>query len=224
MNDQQIARAYLPHFYFDKNETIPLRAIGYTVAREPMRSLSFPKRLLPAGDGIAFTVEYACYWDYDIQHMYDLEHVWVMAGSDGIPVRAEGSFHGKYLTLWEPGLETAGAIPPDGLRVHAFCQPGKHAILPVPQLCRLVPDWIGCCGAHAGGGVLVGGPFEGSVAYTDEENDLSGRYIRKKLTFEPTLDFAPGAEDVPLFPWETLAGLIPQWVAGELDRLRTLSF
>ena len=220
MTDLELARAYLPIIHFDRAETIPLRAVGYTVFREGRRSESFPKRAVDVPPGAAFVIEYACYWDYDIQHMYDLEHIWVTVGPDGAPIHAEGSFHGKYLNLYDPGLP---GLPPEGRRVHAFCQPGKHAFLPEGRLFRLVPGWFECCNAESGGPVLVGGPFGGAYAPTPEEDERCARYIRARLAFEPTMDFSGGMpEDLRLMPWAEMAAWIPGRVAAECERLRAL--
>ena len=222
MTDAELAARYLPVFHFDRKETIPLRAVGWTAARETRRSASFPKREIPVPEGAALTVEYACYWDYDIQHMYDLEHVWVIIGPEGEVLRAEGSFHGKYLNLWDPDMARIGALPPENGRVHAFSQPGKHAFLPAGELFRLVPEWRESCLDHAGGPVLTGGPFEGIFRSAPEEDELSRRYIREKLTFDPTLEFVPGGEEAQLMPWEALAEKIPGWVREECGRLRRI--
>ena len=32
-------------------------------------------------------IEYAVYMDYDIQHLYELEHMWVAVGEDGTTVK-----------------------------------------------------------------------------------------------------------------------------------------
>ena len=221
MKDAALAARYLPIFHFDQAETIPLRAIGWTVAQKTVRSRSFPKRDIPVSGETAFTIEYACYWDYDIQHMYDLEHVWVMIGKDGKLIRAEGSFHGKYLNLWDRGMESIGALPPENERVHAFCQPGKHAFLPAGNLFRLVPGWRESCTSEAGGPVLTGGPFEGLYQSTKEEDDRSARYIREHLIFQPTLEFTTGGEDAVLLPWRELEQLIPDWVSAECARLKS---
>ena len=69
MTDAELAARYLPLFHFDRNETIPMRAIGWTVTRETVQSPSFPKRKIPVTGDTLLTIEYACYWDYDIQHM-----------------------------------------------------------------------------------------------------------------------------------------------------------
>lgn len=220
MTNAELAARYLPIFCFDEAETIPLRAVGWTVFRETRRSDSFPKREVPVTFGAETAIEYACYWDYDIQHMYDLEHVWVYLDGENRVIRAEGSFHGKYLNLWAPGLEKAGATAPEEGRVFAFSQPGKHAMVPCGELCRLVPDWDRCCREHAGGPVLVGGPFEGIYSATEEEDRNSIRYIRENLCFVPTLRFRRGGEKALLLPWGELKEKIPEWVAAECGRLK----
>ena len=220
MTDAELAARYLPVFHFDEKETIPLRAVGWTLTRKSLQSPSFPKRMIPVEGNTVLTIEYACYWDYDIQHMYDLEHVWVMIGKDGNLLHAEGSFHGKYLNLWDPGMEILHAQAPEGNRVHAYSQPGKHAFLPAGELVRLVPSWLECCTLNAGGPVLTGGPFEQIYHSTAEEDALSVRYIREHLKFKPTLNFVRGGEAALLIPWPDLSSRIPRWVSEECARLR----
>ena len=109
--DLETALRYAPIVHFDRNDPIPPRAVGYTVFRSPRKSASFPKRAVELPRGAAFTVEYAYYFDYDIGHMYDLEHVWVTVREDGGVMDAQGSFHGKFLNMLLPGFP--GARPPD---------------------------------------------------------------------------------------------------------------
>lgn len=227
--DRQIALNYAPILHFDEGETIPLRAVGYTVFRETKKSVSFPGRTVKVPEHGAFTVEYAYYFDYDIEHMYDLEHIWVTVGEDGGVMAAEASFHGKYLVLLVPGLH--GGVPPAGNHVHAFCQPGKHAFLPAGDLFRLVPRWDVCCNEEAGGPVLIGNPF--CAAHSPTGRDLfvptagddarSRRYLHEALSFRPTLRFREAAPEAALYmPWPDLFALIPGWVGEECARLRAL--
>ena len=212
--DRELALRYAPIIHFDEKETIPLRAIGYTVFRETKKSASFPKRAVEVPANAQCVIEYAYYYDYDIGHMYDLEHIWVTVGKDGHLSASEASFHGKYLVLLVPGLQ--GALEPTDERVHAFCQPGKHAFLPVGDLFRLVPQWDECCDAGAGGPVLVGGPFgagqspAGKPLYapTDLDNRHSVRYLKENLAFRPSLRFVETDPDAELYmPWEELFSL-----------------
>lgn len=219
MHDKRLAVKYAPIIHFDKAETIPLAAVGYTVFREALRSDSFPKRIVTP-DECGLVIEYALYWDFDIQHMYDLEHIWVYVAADGQVTCAEASFHGKYLTLWEPEMSFARLL--EETRVHAFCQPGKHAFLPDGQLFRLIPGWQECCREAAGGPVLMGGPFAGAYQPTPEDDRRCEKYIRANCAFTPTLVFDGGtviAEEL-LRPWEALKAEIPGRIAalcGELN-------
>ena len=227
--DLTIALDYAPIIHYDQQETIPVLAVGYTVFRETKKSASFPGRAVKVPENAAFTVEYAYYFDYDIEHMYDLEHIWVTVGKDGEVLSSEASFHGKYLVLLVPGLH--GSVSPTGRHAHAFCQPGKHAFLPAGDLFRIVPRWDVCCREEAGGPVLIGNPFcaahspMGKDLFTPTAGDdaRSRRYIRDKLAFRPTLRFSETVlpEDIYM-PWPALFALIPGWISAECARLRAL--
>ncbi len=223
MSDLSLAQRYAPSIHFDAAETIPLQAVGYTVFRGAAQSGSFPKRQVIPPAGAAFVIEYAYYWDYDIQHMYDLEHIWVAVGADGQVLDAEGSFHGRYLKLL---LQLSCVLPPTDGHVHAFCQPGKHAFLPDGQMFRLLPDWREACLSGAGGPVLVGGPFGGVYQPTEADNARSIRYIREHLAFEPSMVFTKSAEDFglepALMPWAQLWEEIPGRICAECARLAGL--
>ncbi len=214
MEDRALALRYAPIIHYDVNETIPLHRVGYTVFREEMRSDSFPKRrVCPEHCGLV--IEYALFWDYDIQHMYDLEHIWVYVGADGRVRKAEASFHGKYLNLWAPDMPFAQEVE-DG-HVHAWCQPGKHAFLPDGQLFRLIPGWKESCLEESGGAVLVGGPFEGTYQVTPEVDARCGQYIRQHLAFSPAMIFRQGqmVEGDMLCTWPELKA----WIPARIDEL-----
>lgn len=227
--DLEIALRYAPYIHFDENETVFPRAVGYTVFRKTEKSVSFPKREITVPEGAAFVVEYAYYFDYDIEHMYDLEHIWVTVDREGHVLSSEASFHGKYLVLLVPGLH--GAVPPTGDHVHAFCQPGKHAFLPAGDLFRIVPRWDVCCMEEAGGPVLIGNPF--CAEYSPTHKDLftptpaddahSRKYLREALSFRPAMRFRETVlADEIYMPWNELYALIPQWIAEECQRLSSL--
>ncbi|MBQ8202130.1 MAG: hypothetical protein IJZ74_10250 [Clostridia bacterium] len=219
MDDKRLAVKYAPLIHYDKAETIPLCAVGYTVFREEQRSDSFPKRSV-VPDACGLVIEYALFWDYDIQHMYDLEHIWVWVAADGSVTRAEASFHGKYLNLWEADMGFAQM--PEGTHVHAYCQPGKHAFLPDGQLFRLLPGWRESCNVDSGGAVLVGGPFGSLYAATAEDDARCKKHIREKYAFEPTLEFDEGTvvpEEI-ICPWEALKAWIPSRIAQLCDELK----
>jgi hypothetical protein len=139
-----LARRYAPRILFDAREPFFPRWIGVTRLDRPGPSPSFRRELLPPIGG--FVMEYAYYWDWDIQHAYDLEHAWVYADADGSVSDAEASFHGKYLKAFMrcPGGRAEG--PDAGLAAGdpepplLYSQPGKHAFSPLPEVFRLLPD------------------------------------------------------------------------------------
>ena len=223
--DREWALKYAPVILFDTAETIFPRAVGFTVFRQTGRSTSFPKREVTVPDGAACVIEFAYYFDYDIQHMYDLEHIWVTVDREGAVSAAQASFHGKYLNLWAPGMSFA--FPPRGERVLAFCQPGKHAFLPAGELFRLVPGWEESC-REAGGPVLIGNPFSAEYSSTGQDlfvptardDEHSRRWLKERLSFQPTLRFEERELAAELYlPWENLFDLIPGWIAEECRRL-----
>ena len=216
MTNEALALKYAPVIYFDEKETIPLVAVGYSILRETGPSPSF-SRTMPIWDA-AFVIEYAYYWDYDIQHMYDLEHIWVWVGADGRVANAQASFHGRYLnTLLKEG---AVKTQVDDNRIHIYCQPGKHAFLPHGQWFELVPDYRESCMENAGGGLLLSDMFAGKYATSPELDKQIDEYIKCHLAFEPSMRFVPMAPPAAIYqPWEALKELIPARINAEIKRV-----
>ena len=126
--EHALALRHAPLLRMDLREPFSPSAFGYTVFREDVDSPSFPRRItLPPG--AASAVEYAIWWDWDIGHLYELEHVWVYLAADGQVIAAEASWHGE----WNPMRTAAGAPPLQDGRVVLHSEPGKHAFSP----CRL---------------------------------------------------------------------------------------
>ncbi len=151
-----LAARYAPIILFDQREPFLPGFVGYTIFRADAESGSFPRRVtlrpefpqISAADAraiaalfpdqqlphvpdldAAFVIEYAIWWDWDIQHLYELEHAWSYVGADGRLRYAEASWHGSYFPmLWQ------GATPHEGDHPILYSQPGKHALVPNPEL------------------------------------------------------------------------------------------
>ena len=223
-----LAARYAPIICFDVREPFLPLAVGYTIFWKNDDSPSFPRRieLAPAGEPeAAFAIEYAIWWDWDITHLYELEHVWVFVGKDGRVVRGEASWHGRYHSM-----AVDGKLPLEGERMVVLSQPGKHAFAPsrdwftVPdrqQVTRkLATRWAGV------GGVWVTPLFEGKItSRTPYANSLVHTYLERRA-FEPTWDFSRRfviAEKL-LVPWTKLQSWIPDRVAWWVSELaRTIS-
>ena len=202
-NDQDLAALYEPRIYHDLREPFPIRFLGYTVFREGGASSSFRDLELVPSDRGGWIVEYAVYYDYDIQHMYDLEHIWVEAGAGGQVTGCWGSFHGK--------------------RTHPvlYAEPGKHAFLPDPALFTLHDQFPACCREKAGGGLLIPGMLADRMETSPETDDMIRGYIREHYAFTPAGQYEPETlRPEQLIPWERLREEIPALVRSEIGRIR----
>lgn len=218
ISELQFAKRYAPRLYFDEKEPFfPVR-FGVTVIHGEGISPSFRRNL------VADTViEYAVYYDYDIQHLYDLEHVWIYIGSDGEVIDAEASFHGKYLKalMWDRSNLY-------GDRISLYIQPGKHAFSPIPDIFRLLPNFASCTQEDAGiDGLIYGDFLNANISIDNRENDQIRRYLQTHC-FEPSLIYREweyidhNKDDKDLFvSWEELCKEIPLRIHKELTHLRS---
>ncbi|MGH0052252.1 MAG: hypothetical protein ACQ5SW_02540 [Sphaerochaetaceae bacterium] len=202
-------RAYLPHIMQDKAEPFALSAIGTRVYTETGRSHSF-RRILVVPSGCQI-IEFQMFWVYDIQHLYDLEHIWVTTQNERV-VQVEASFHGRYLNA-----SNLAAKREDGKYV-LYCQPGKHAFLPEGRLFQLLPDPVGCCNTQAGeAGLLVMDLFSAQLETDKARNIKVKSYIKEHFAFHPTWVWEEmDTSQVPLLSWEVLKVHIVESVRREL--------
>lgn len=199
--DDALAARHSPVLMLDAHEPYPPGVMGYTLFREAGQSPSSKFFVTPRG---TVTLEYAIWYDWDIQHLYDLEHVWVHLGDDGAVIGIEASRHGKRLDM--PGCDVAAGHPV------LFAEPGKHAHWPdAASLQQAAPAIIRMCGPDAGHeGVHLGNRFaqQGLYKATPQDHRLA-RLAMKRRAFLPAFTFQP-APSAPLWPWADLAAWIPQ--------------
>lgn len=211
------ALRFRPILYQDKREPFPVRFIGCTVFTERRRSESFPKWVVdPVAAGAQAIIEYAIFYDYDIQHLYDLEHVWAAVDGDGKLADCWSSFHGMRLrAAGHPSFRTEEGRPV------LYSQPGKHAMLPDPVLFELLPDLRAACGENAGGGLLIPGFLSGAVQTDEELDDKIRRHIKDNYTFTPSMEFVREelAESL-LISWPELLRRIPELLEAQIRLVR----
>lgn len=223
-SERQLCINFAPVIFFDKKEPFSVRNVGCTVFRSSGRSPSFSGNPLNRrtvrleAKKAVFAIEYAYYFDYDIQHLYELEHIWVYVSESGAVCGCEGSFHGKYLnemTSLFPIIEHGGT------HVQLYSQPGKHAFLPRPELFELYPDPEFCCCDGAGnGGLSLPEMFEDIAHLTDVQQEKVRSYIKKNYAFIPTWEFFQTKIDDSLYiSWSELSEKIPQFIAQELQKI-----
>jgi glycerophosphoryl diester phosphodiesterase len=218
-----LAFRYAPRLRFDTNEPFLPLAAGYTIFHEDAPSPSYTKgrtvSLSPPEQGSSTTaIEYAIWWDWDIGHLYELEHVWVYVDAGGQVVRAEASWHGDYHDM----RTDRGLSIEDGHLV--ICsEPGKHAFAPTPDWFR--ERWASMRRSPTAdlaglGGLLVARYFEGQIQKTPLADRLVATYLHRHA-FEPSWRFDQGFSfSRQMFvPWPALRAWIPRRVNSWLDRL-----
>ena len=221
--DHRLAALHAPILKFDAREPFLPKAVGYTIFRESADSPSYPRRVELTPDAhppVSMAIEYAIWWDWDITHLYELEHVWVFVDPGGRVVGIEASWHGDHRTM-----AVDGSVPMMDGRPSLYSEPGKHALEPVAdgfydraeatrQLCS---QWAGT------GGVLVAPLYEGVITAKTPRADRLVRAYLEGHAFEPSFDFSLSfsVDDEALVPWPVLDKWIPErvsWLVDQLER------
>lgn len=216
MSDRELALMYEPHLYFDRKEPFPIDQIGYSVIRKSQRSPSFERDIWIDEEKVAFVIEYQLYFDYDIQHMYDLEHFWVYVDHNGKICDGEASAHGKFLNCYRytMAIEEETHIP-------IYVQPGKHALLPEGNLFKLFSNYQTVCDELAGvDGLLVAKMFQSMMIKNSYIDNQVCTHIKENYSFQPSLEFYPirYGEDI-IVPWEELYLIIPKRIQRLLQSI-----
>ena len=219
-DDYQLALKHAPLILFDAREPFFPSVVGYTIFRESAESPSFP-RIIEIIPETATVIEYAIWWDWDIGHLYELEHIWVHLNNDGNLIAGDASWHGGQ----HPMRDENGQLPTKDGRLIVHSEPGKHAFAPSPQwLLERQSKTTASCGVHAGKmGVHVTPIFEGVI---EDRTPLNNRLVHTYLErhqFEPAYQFTKlfNLEDAVFVPWERLKVWIPRrvnWWTKELGR------
>ncbi|MFQ5420972.1 MAG: hypothetical protein ACE5EY_11500, partial [Anaerolineae bacterium] len=188
-----------PALWLDVNEPFRPLAAGYTIFRRNGRSPSFPRIIkLPAQAACA--IEYAIWWDWDIHHLYELEHLWLYLDAAGRVVEWEGSRHGRVVQLRPP----------------LFASPGKHAFAGDPAVFeaqhRRTP---GLTSRYAGSGGIGGKElYDGRFRRTPPGDRRIVTWLQRRA-FTPAWQFDVRFTFRPemLVPWPVLHTWIPRRVA-----------
>jgi len=218
-SEYALAKRHAPVLYFDRLEPFFPVVVGYTVFTAEGESLSF-KRTVQLPEGVTTAIEYAVWWDWDIQHLYELEHLWVYLDADEQLVAGEGSFHGGFRILEDKDEKT----PVEQGRLVAYAEPGKHAFAGRPAQLggrRLITE-VCCRGLAGNGDVLINHMFEGRITVSPLQRRLTRRFM-KAHAFTPSYDFSKRVDwqGVTLVTWETLKAWIPERVNAWLTQLET---
>lgn len=219
--DRTVAVQHAPILRFDQREPFLPLAAGYTVYRDNGESPSFRQgyRLDLSAHEAMLAIEYAIWWDWDINHLYELEHLWVYIDADERLVHVDGSWHGQVKNMALDGAVTKQ----DGHAV-VYSEPGKHAFAPTP-------DWFRARRARfarseteqlIGLSHILLAPFvRDQVSPTPWDRLLVRSYLETHA-FAPTFAFEKRFQFKPeqLVPWPALEAWMPKRMNHWLAKLR----
>ncbi|MFN3928700.1 MAG: glycerophosphodiester phosphodiesterase, partial [Thermoflexus sp.] len=216
LDPHALAVRHAPVLLLDAAEPFRPERVGYTVLGHSDFSPTFPRRLTlepPA----RYVIEYAIWWDADIGHLYELEHVWVYLSEVGEVVRVEASWHGEYREM-----RGDSSIALEDRRPVLYVEPGKHALAPAPGwLMERASQTLRECTRLAGAGGIWLSPLYGFPAVKSPWADRLARTYLRRHAFTPTWRFEKRFE-IPgdlLVPARQLLMEIPRLLEA---RLRTL--
>ncbi|MFW6269978.1 MAG: HAD family hydrolase [Bacillota bacterium] len=243
--DREIVKKFAPPIYFDKNEPFLPVLIGGTIVNSWQPSLSFPRLLWPPESG--YIIEYAIYWDWDIGHHYELEHIWLYIKEEEI-VRVEASLHGMYSRIYPYPAgreefyrasynhnlfgkylisdkkikveENLKGIKSD--EVQLVSQPGKHAFAPDYSWFEDEKVFAYSCKENAGIGGLISGVYKDDRLHKGENRDYLTRNYLSNKSFEPAFAFTQKIklrEMVEFVSWPDLYEIIPKRVNTWMEAL-----
>jgi hypothetical protein len=217
--DLDIAARYAPWILFDQAEPFFPALVGYTIFRSEGQSPSFLRRIERGWrPEWSMVIEYAIWWDWDIGHLYELEHVWSYVDPAGKLVWVEASSHGAYASM----LKEDRTIPHEGRHPVVVSQPGKHAFSPVSHWFEMFRDMV-CAAANdraGSGGVLVKPEYERQVPKNPDMDTKVKTWLQQKA-FQPTFQFTKlfKVTRQNLVPWPVLDVWIPERVNWWLSQL-----
>lgn len=215
----ELAREFAPVFLFDRREPFIPSAVGVSVIDETSQSPSCRHRVT-LEYGSVRVIEYAVWWDMNIQHLCQLGHVWVYLDRDRNVVKIEASARG----FFHNQLADDGTLPIRNGRPVLFSEPGKHGFF-----CRL--EEIEChmdrarqsCGERAGSmNTPVQPEFGEALAYLKPFDHFVVRRYISELAFNPSFEFSTRFDlrEARLMPWPRLSASIPDRVRDRVSELR----
>ena len=229
----RVVYEYAPIIFMDKKEPFPIKKVGFAqYTKENPDSRSFNRRFnLGNFPGSVRVLEYTYYLDYDIQHLYDLEHIWVYLDEAGAIVGAEGSYHGRFLNSYrtdsdmgkelDKGGNSLAAKIRDDRHLVMYSQPGKHAMLARPELMSLYTELFTSCDELAGNsGLDAPERYVKDIHISAQDNKKIADYIRENHGFKPSLEFEEvKIQDEDYCDLDELQERIPEYLKAQLDKL-----
>lgn len=214
-----LARRLAPILLFSDNEPFLPSRVGISILDAPGRSPS-SQLDITFESNVERVIEYAIWWDWDVQHLYELEHIWLkLDGADRI-VGVEASAHGGKFAMSGPD----GALPLVDGRITLISTPGKHAFTPTAAEQDKTRELTEiCCVELAGrGGLLINDMFRDAIGPVSAADHRAVKRYLQARAFAPVFRFGQGVDlgKVEMMSWDELAAWIPGRVRDILAEIR----
>jgi putative hydrolase of the HAD superfamily len=217
--DRALAGRLAPVIRFADNEPFLPSKVGVTVLGEPRQSPSAELEIT-FGPGVARVIEFAIWWDWDIQHLYELEHIWLKLDAADNIVAVAASAHGGLFDMVRPD----GTLPVENGRVTLYAEPGKHAFHATPETVLAKRVWLeACCGPMtADGHVLINEMFDTVFSAVSAEDHRAVRRHLQGWAFLPAFRFGRTFDVATLdrLSWPELHDYIANRVPEVLARVK----
>lgn len=214
-----LARRLAPVVRFGDNEPFLPSRIGISMLTSPGLSPSAALDITFA-PGATKVIEYAVWWDWDIQHLYELEHIWLHLDASDAIVSVEASAHGGKFAM----RRSDGTLPIEAGRVILISTPGKHAFTAtIDGQQPHTETTIVCCQELAGrGGVLINDMFREHLADVSPDDHRAVKRYLQARAFLPSFNFGQVVDlaSLELGSWNHLASWIPGRVKSVLAEVR----
>ena len=220
---ERLSRAVAPVILFDANEPFLPSAVGVSLIDKPGRAVAAPQQITFEA-GVAKVIEFAIWWDWDIQHLYELEHVWVKLDATDAVIGVTASAHGSQTDM----RRADGTLAMEAGRVTLFSEPGKHAFHAMPPEMQEDRRHL----AAACSGLSLHGFFMGHILvnetgremlpdFAPEDHRRARRHLQRQA-FTPRFEYSRRFDlrQVPFLSWQGLKSYFGQRVPDIVANLR----
>lgn len=202
----ELVASLAPEYRLDVVEPFKPQAVAWNILNSSSSS-SFKSLDIDLLDGQAI-LEGAVWWDWDIQHVGDLEYVWVVyEKSTGKPAACYATASGKVRLMH---LNAGPYV--------LYCEPGKHGHASSAADFNVSnEDILHMCNSLAEGDNNALSP---RVTLSDKDKEKVAEHLRSKF-FDPTFNFSDSISlrTVQATTWESLQSFIPTRIAQILSAI-----
>ncbi|WP_319568027.1 HAD family hydrolase [Cohaesibacter marisflavi] len=213
-----LARQLAPILLCDKLEPFEPAVVGISHLKRGETSPSF-KHMNPftrAPNRTFSILEYAIWWNGDIQHLYELDHVWIYLNENNTPIHITASAHGEMIDISQSNWQDR--------QIRLFCEPGKHALAPTSAEIIAKQDWLNdvCTNPDKIIGFEIPAEFTDHMSFLSPYDDFLAHDFLRKKCFTPSYSFEKSFDlsKVPFVSWGELEILIPRLLRDQTELLR----